>query len=167
MCKERREEKLYRIRSGWVSSSICDRSHIASASSWPHISGLGRRLAQTGGRSGRSKRRQRLSGVSCAQRSPAGLPDPMPGMGDEIEGAIQQAAHPTRHAMEKRLFTIAPVMEITPVGVSGGLWLLVFLSIIGQALAVQRPCRLHNSRAVRLVAVMLNVAVGTSPGLRA
>jgi hypothetical protein len=46
-------------------------------------------------------------------------------MGDEIEGAIQQAAHPTRHAMGVWLFMIAPVIETKPVGVSGGLWLFL------------------------------------------
>lgn len=33
------------------------------------------------------------------QRIPAGLPWGMPGTGDEIEGAIQQAAQPGRHSM--------------------------------------------------------------------
>ena len=31
------------------------------------------------------------------QRTPAGLPSGMPGIGDEMEGAIQQAAHLSRH----------------------------------------------------------------------
>jgi hypothetical protein len=37
-----------------------------------------------------------LSSVSCTQRNPAGLPSCMPGIGDEIEGAMQQAAQPIR-----------------------------------------------------------------------
>lgn len=65
----------------------------------PHISSEGRRLAQTAGRSGRPNRRQRLSGVSCTQRTPAGLPSGMPGIGDEIDGAIQQAPQPIRHSI--------------------------------------------------------------------
>lgn len=58
----------------------------------------GRRLAHTGGRSGRPKRAQRKSGNSCTHGIPAGLPWGMPGMDDEIEGAMQQAAQPVRHA---------------------------------------------------------------------
>jgi len=46
----------------------------------------------------------------------------MPGMGDEIEGAMQHAAHPARHAMGELLFMIAPAMGKTPAGVSGGRW---------------------------------------------
>ncbi len=71
----------------------------ASASLAPHISALGRRLAQTGGRSGRPKRAQRLSGVSWAQRTPAGLPTGMRGIGEEIDGAMQHAPQPTRQSM--------------------------------------------------------------------
>jgi oxygen-independent coproporphyrinogen-3 oxidase len=51
---------------------------------------------QTAGRSGRPNSAQRLSGVSWAQRTPAGLPPGMPGIGDEIDGAIQQAPQPGR-----------------------------------------------------------------------
>lgn len=71
---------------------------MASPSLAPHISGDGRRLAQTAGRSGRPKIAQRLSGVSWAQRTPAGLPPGMPGIGDEIDGATQQAPQPARHS---------------------------------------------------------------------
>src|SRR3989339_464476 len=38
--------------------------------------------------------RQRLSGLSCIHRTPAGLPFGMPGIGDEIDSAIQQAPQP-------------------------------------------------------------------------
>jgi len=57
----------------------------------PHISALGRRLAQNAGRSGFPKSAQRKSGSSCTQRSPAFFPCGMPGMGEVIEGAIQHA----------------------------------------------------------------------------
>jgi hypothetical protein len=82
-----------------VSRSIRFSHANASAALPPHISALGRRLRQTAGRSGRPKRRQRLSAVSCAQRTPAGLPLGMPGMEEEIDGAMQQAPQPGRHFM--------------------------------------------------------------------
>jgi len=35
--------------------------------------------------------------VSCAQGMPAGFPWGIPGMDDEMDGAMQQAAQPGRH----------------------------------------------------------------------
>lgn len=46
---------------------------------------------------------QRLSGVSWTQRTPAGLPSGIPGIGEEIEGAMQHAAQPIRHSMASAL----------------------------------------------------------------
>lgn len=63
------------------------------------MAGEGIRLLQTAGRSGRPKIRQRPASSSCTQRTPAGLPCGMPGMGLEIEGAMQQAAQPGRQFM--------------------------------------------------------------------
>ena len=40
----------------------------------------------------------RLSAVSCTQRTPAGLPPSMPGIGDEMDMAIQHAAQPVLHS---------------------------------------------------------------------
>jgi oxygen-independent coproporphyrinogen-3 oxidase len=40
-----------------------------------------------------------LSASSWAQRTPAGLPSGMPGMGEEIDGAMQHAPHPVLHSM--------------------------------------------------------------------
>lgn len=71
----------------------------ASAVEVPHISGEGWRLEQTSGRLGLPKSMQRSLASSWIQRTPAGLPCGMPGMGEEIDGAIQQAAHPVRHSM--------------------------------------------------------------------
>jgi hypothetical protein len=68
----------------------------------PHISTEGRRLLQTAGRSGRPKIRQRPAASSWTHRTPAGLPRGMPGMGLEIEGAMQQAAHPGRQSIVRR-----------------------------------------------------------------
>jgi len=57
---------------------------------------VGRSEAQTLGLSGWPKMRQRLSSDSWAQRTPAGLPSGMPGIGEEIDGAMQQAPQPRR-----------------------------------------------------------------------
>lgn len=43
--------------------------------------------------------RHRCMSSSCTQRTPAGLPSGMPGMGDEMEGAIQQAPQPLRQVI--------------------------------------------------------------------
>jgi hypothetical protein len=59
--------------------------------------------AHTAGRSGRPKRRQRKASSSCTQGTPAGLPCGIPGMGELIEGAVQQAAQPGRHSMAAML----------------------------------------------------------------
>ena len=63
------------------------------------MAGEGARLLQTAGRSGRPKIRQRPVASSCTQGTPAGLPRGMPGMGLEMEGAMQQAAQPGRQSM--------------------------------------------------------------------
>jgi hypothetical protein len=65
--------------------------------SLPQISAVGRSLLQTGGRSAIPKIRQRLSSVNCMQRTPAGLLPAIPGIGEEIDGAMQQAPQPGRH----------------------------------------------------------------------
>lgn len=52
--------------------------------------------AQNAGRFGWPKMAQPLLSVSWTQRTPAGLPFGMPGMGEVIEGAVQQAPHPGR-----------------------------------------------------------------------
>ena len=52
--------------------------------------------AHTAGRSGRPNRRQRSASSSCTQGTPAGLPFGMPGMGELMDGAMQQAAQPGR-----------------------------------------------------------------------
>jgi hypothetical protein len=63
------------------------------------MSAVGRRELQTLGRSGRPNSRQRSSSSSWTQRAPAGLPSGIPGIGDEIEGAMQQAAQCGRQSM--------------------------------------------------------------------
>jgi hypothetical protein len=71
----------------------------ASSAQLPHISSLGRKLVQTCGRSAQPKIRHLLSFVNCKQRTPAGFPADIPGIGEEIDGAIQQAAQPARHSI--------------------------------------------------------------------
>jgi len=67
---------------------------MASPVPQPHMRGSGRSRTQTRGLCGRPNNRQRLSDVSCTQRTPAGLPPGIPGIADEMEGAMQQAPHP-------------------------------------------------------------------------
>ena len=64
-----------------------------------HISAEGCRPLQTAGRSGCPKMRQRASSPSWMQRTPAGLPSGMPGMGELMDGAVQQAPQPDRHCI--------------------------------------------------------------------
>jgi len=73
----------------------------ASASSRlaPHISFVGRRLEHTSGRSARPKIAQRISGKSCTQGIPAGLPCGMPGIGELMLGATQHAPQCDRHSI--------------------------------------------------------------------
>ncbi len=79
-----------------TSSSVSQR--IACGASGPHISADGCRPPQKAGRSGRPKMRQRLSSSSWTQRTPAGFPCGMPGMGLAMDGAMQQAPQPGRQA---------------------------------------------------------------------
>ena len=71
-------------------------------SSVPHISADARRLLHTNGRSGSPKILQRFSSSSCTQRCPANFPCGAPGIGEEIEGAIQHAPQPERQFMPPR-----------------------------------------------------------------
>ncbi len=76
---------------------------MACASVSPHMPGAGARLAHTGGRPGWPKIMQRLAASSCTQGTPAGLLTPLmtgiPGIGLEMEGAMQQAPQPARQFM--------------------------------------------------------------------
>ena len=81
---------------GRVANSIACSHAIASSRFAPHMLAVGRSETQTFGLPGWPKIRQRLSSDSCAQRTPAGLPSGMPGIGDEIDGAMQQAPQPWR-----------------------------------------------------------------------
>ena len=71
------------------------------------MTGSGRNRRQTAGRSARPKIAQALLCVSWMQRTPAGLPFGMPGIGEEIEGAMQQAPQPGRQSIEASVLGIA------------------------------------------------------------
>ena len=45
------------------------------------------------------------------QRTPAGLPEGMPGIGDEIEGAMQHAPQPGRQSMADCLCRLRPAAD--------------------------------------------------------
>ncbi|TDK30665.1 hypothetical protein E2F49_09910 [Luteimonas terrae] len=83
---------------GAVACSSASSVENAAARDVPHMSGAGRSEPQKAGRSGRPNRRQRSRSSSCTQATPAGLPSGMPGIGDVIEGAMQQAAQPSRQS---------------------------------------------------------------------
>jgi hypothetical protein len=80
-----------------LSSSV--KKNIACSRDAPHISIDGCKPPHTAGRSGRPKMRQPSRSSSCTQRTPAGLPFGMPGIGELIEGAVQQAPQPGRQWM--------------------------------------------------------------------
>ena len=83
-----------------VVASSSEVSHaIATTALAPHISADGISWPHTAGRVGWPKMRQRLASSSCTQRTPAGLPWGMPGMGELMEGAMQQAPQPGRQFM--------------------------------------------------------------------
>lgn len=65
----------------------------------PHMSSDGCSPPQTAGRLGSPKIAQPPVAVSCTQGTPAGLPCGMSGIGELIEGAIQQALHAGRQVI--------------------------------------------------------------------
>ena len=95
-----------------ISSSQFNRARAASFDV-PHISSEGRRLAQTAGRSGWPKIWQRLSGVSWTQRTPAGLPAGIPGIGVVMDGAMQHAPQPTRQSIFNSYFPVTIILQIS------------------------------------------------------
>ncbi len=85
------------FRGGRVAASRSASSVRASAGDRPHMSPDGCSRRHTAGLSARPKRPQRLSQESWTQRTPAGFPSGMPGMEEEIEGAMQHAPQPILH----------------------------------------------------------------------
>jgi len=74
-----------------IQTSACSRDA-------PHISAWGWRPEQHAGRNGEPNILHCKFSSSCTQRTPAGLPCGMPGIGLEMDGAIQHAPQPGRHA---------------------------------------------------------------------
>jgi hypothetical protein len=87
------------MKMGAVAVSIFVNKSIASPKLLPQVSSIAGRELQTAGRPGCCHSPQQWSGLRCMQRTPAGLPLGMPGMGDEMDGAIQQAPQPLRQGM--------------------------------------------------------------------
>jgi hypothetical protein len=77
------------------------RSRLIYASSAldPHISIEGVKLTHIFGRSFLPKSLHLLSSVNWTHRIPAGLPLGMPGIAEDIDIAMQQAAQPTLHSI--------------------------------------------------------------------
>lgn len=86
-------------RDGIVESSSAVSIVIASSALVPHIAICGRSRVHTAGRSGFPNNAHRLESVNWTQRMPAGLPCGIPGIGEEIEGAMQHAPQPERHSI--------------------------------------------------------------------
>ncbi len=68
----------------------------ASSRDSPHISAEGCKPPQKAGRSGLPNTLQPRCSSSCTHGTPAGLPFGMPGSGEVMEGAMQQAAQEGR-----------------------------------------------------------------------
>lgn len=77
---------------------------MASSRVVKHMSPVGCKPEHTFGRKGEPKIRHKLSSESCTHLVFIGLPYGIPGIGDEIEGAIQQAPQPLRQSMLSPLF---------------------------------------------------------------
>jgi hypothetical protein len=83
---------------GRVSASSWVNQSNASVREDPHICCDGRNPEQQAGRSGWPKIRHWFVSESCTQRTPAGFPNGMPGIGLEMDGAMQHAPQFGRHA---------------------------------------------------------------------
>ncbi len=122
-----------RASDGAVDASSASRNSKACSRLDPHISALGCRSEQTGGRRGSPNRRQRDCASSCTHRTPAGLPSGMPGIADDIDGAMQQAPQATR----QRSWPARPVGAMCGAG-GEGVWRGV---ISGEAETVEHLVR--------------------------
>ena len=100
--RETSQELAPRGRSyrGCVAASKAKRNANAWSRLFPHISIDGRKETQNAGRSGLPNNLQRNCSSSCTHATPAGLPRAMPGIGEVIDGAMQQAAQRARHSKD-------------------------------------------------------------------
>ena len=74
---------------------------MASSRSLPQNSGSAMKAAHTAGLSSLPQIAHSYSSVRWIHLTPAGFPDGIPGMGDDIEGAMQHAPHPLLHFILK------------------------------------------------------------------
>jgi hypothetical protein len=93
----------YPAETGEVSASRVISQVIAASRFVEHISIDGFRLLQTAGRNAEPKRLHKLSSDNWTHRTFAGFPCGMPGIGLEIDGAIQQAPQSGR-----QFITVSP-----------------------------------------------------------
>ena len=77
------------------------RMATASSLESPQNSRSGLKPPQTAGRRGSPHRPQRLSGVRCGHRTPAGLPFGKPGMGELMDMTMQHAPQPRLHSINE------------------------------------------------------------------
>lgn len=77
------------------------RMATASSLDAPQNSRSALKPPQTAGRRGSPHRPQRLSGVRCGHRTPAGLPFGKPGMGELMDMTTQHAPQPRLHSIEE------------------------------------------------------------------
>lgn len=89
--KSNKTQYLQQFMSYFVRFSSTARYSRACSRLSPHISSQGFRSRQNRGRRSSLNNPQPLVLVRCIHRIPAGLPFGMPGIGEEIDGAIQQA----------------------------------------------------------------------------
>lgn len=82
-----------------VSSSSFDNKYKALYLLSAQISTFAENFSQTSGLREEAKIRHRLSWLNCTQRTPAGFPSGIPGMAEEIDGAMQQAPQPGRQVI--------------------------------------------------------------------
>lgn len=109
------------FRPGAVNCSNVPSHRIAISRPSPHISTEACNPPQQAGRSGLPKIAQRKSSISCTQGTPAGLPSGMPGIGLEMEGAVQHAPQLGRQFMamgKGRKLRILPLRSIVERGVA-------------------------------------------------
>ena len=98
---------------GWFGGAVASSSRASHCRAWaglaPHISAEGCKDKHTAGRAAWPNRPHRPWGSSCTQRTPAGLPSGMPGMGELMDGAMQQAAQAGRQASGEPPATVGDV----------------------------------------------------------
>lgn len=84
---------------------------MASSCDCPQKSLSALNPAHTAGRRGELNIKQRFPPDRLTQRTPAGLPPGIPGIGDDIDGAIQQAPQPGLHEINDDILLVCYVID--------------------------------------------------------